>query len=381
MPFRREIMTSNLINTLRLSPKELHKLLEEFDKKQDGYQSPDREYVRSSFRVSSVELTITHSTGGKVTLPVATRNISKGGISILHSAFIHTGSRCSVSLKFPNGNPQVIDGKIVRCAHLTGRVHEIGISFDTQISTRDLLGLDPLNGSYSIETVNPDRLHGSILIVASSDMDCQLLLMFLEETNLSLSIANNIEDAISRAKKGADLVITDFYLEEETGPQLIEALRKEGLDMPAVVMTSDKSEPTLDTIREAQAAGILSKPISKDRLLQAIAEFLHADGDGGPLYTELDHANPTYPLVGKFLETITRTALDLEKSLREEDPQTCLKICRSLSGTGSPLGFPTISTLAMATEQRLAGGDIKSAKSEVRSLIVACRRIKAKPAA
>ena len=225
MPFRREIMTSNLINTLRLSPKELHKLLEEFDKKQDGYQSPDREYVRSSFRVSSVELTITHSTGGKVTLPVATRNISKGGISILHSAFIHTGSRCSVSLKFPNGNPQVIDGKIVRCAHLTGRVHEIGISFDTQISTRDLLGLDPLNGSYSIETVNPDRLHGSILIVASSDMDCQLLLMFLEETNLSLSIANNIEDAISRAKKGADLVITDFYLEEETGPQLIEALQ------------------------------------------------------------------------------------------------------------------------------------------------------------
>ncbi len=84
---------SDLINTLRLGQHELHKLLEEFDRGQTGTDHPDREFVRNSFRVGAIELTVVHSSGSEVTLPVATRNISKGGISLLHSAYIHTGSR------------------------------------------------------------------------------------------------------------------------------------------------------------------------------------------------------------------------------------------------------------------------------------------------
>ena len=369
------------VNTLRLGQHELHKLLEEFDQVESAEKTPDREFVRWSFRVGSVDLTIQHSTGSKVTLPVATRNISKGGIAILHSAFVHTGSICVVTLKLPGGKSMHIGGTVRRCAHLQGRVHEIGIAFKEQISTKDLLGLDPLNEAYSLEHVEPDRLHGSVLLVTACEMDCQLLLMFLEETNLELSTASSIEDAVARAQKGTDLIITDFHLDDETGPKLLDALHEVGLDMPTVIMTSDKSESTLDAIRDAEAAGILSKPITKERLLQAIAEFLHADGDGGPLYSELDQSSPTYPLVNKFLTDITRTALDLEKSLRDGDAQTCLKLCRSLSGNASPLGFPSISALSMACEQKLESGDTNSAKNEIRSLVVACRRIKAKPAA
>lgn len=127
-------------NTLRLNQRELHKLLETLEQRDGEDKSPDREFVRWSYRVESVNLVIEHSSGNKVNLPVATRNISRGGISILHSAFMHTGTPCEILLRLPGGNTQSVQGTVRRCAHLTGRVHEIGIQFKNQISTKTCSG-------------------------------------------------------------------------------------------------------------------------------------------------------------------------------------------------------------------------------------------------
>ena len=371
----------NLVNTLRLGQHELHRLLERFDQSQPSTSDPNREFVRWAFRVGAVELTVQHTTGSKVTLPVATRNISRGGISILHAAFIHVDTPCQIALKVPGGKTQRIQGKIVRCAHIEGRVHEVGIAFDEQISTKDLLGLDPLNEAYSLERVEPDHLHGSVLVVTPTDLDRDLILMFLEETQLALSTADNIENALARAEKGCELIIADYHLGEETGVQLISALREAGSDMPVIIMTSDKSESALDAIREAKASGILSKPVTKDRALQALAEFLHADGDGGPLYTTLKPTDTAYPLMGKFLMDVPRMALNLEKALKEDDKQACVAICRTLCGTAAPLGFPAISEIAIQVNKKLSAGNLKDASTDIRTLIVTCRRLKSKPAA
>lgn len=368
-------------NTLRLNQRELHKLLETLEQRDGEDKSPDREFVRWSYRLESVNLVIEHSSGHKVNLPVATRNISRGGISILHSAFMHTGTPCEILLRLPGGNTQSVQGTVRRCAHLTGRVHEIGIQFKNQISTKDLLGLDPLNEAYSLERVDPARLHGSALIVTSTDMDRDLMLTYLEDTNLTVNTADCIENAVSRAKKGADIILADYHIGDDTAPQLIAALTEAECDIPVIVLTSDKSVPFLDAIRASDAAGILSKPASKDRILQALAEFLHADGDGGPLYSNLNKQDPAFPLLGKFLTEITRTSLNLEKAVRESDDTTALEIVRNLSGSAAPLGFPIVSQLAIEAEEKLRESGIKSSASEIRALVVACRRIKSRPAA
>ncbi len=368
-------------NTLRLGQRELHSFLEQIEHNDSNWSKPDREFVRSSYRVESVQLIIEHGSGNKVTLPVATRNISRGGISILHSSFIHNGTPVEVALQLPGGAVISSTGKVVRCSHLTGRVHEIGIKFDHQISTKDLLGLDPLNGAYTLERVDPSRLHGSILILTTSDLDRDLLLMFLEDTNLVVNTADTIENAVTRLGKGCDLVIADYHLRAHTAPEFINAMHESGSDIPVVVLTSDKTESALDAVRESGASGILSKPTTRDKLFQAIAEFLHADGDGGPLYTTLSTADSTYPLLAKFLTEIPRMALNLEKAIRENDEQACVEIVRTLSGTAAPLGFPDISSLAIAAEKQLANKSPKGASTEIRALVIACRRIKAKPAA
>lgn len=370
-----------ITNTLRLNQRELHKFLETFDRDENQSSSPDREFVRWTYRVESVNLVIEHTSGNRVTLPVATRNISRGGISILHSSFVHPGTQCEIILNIPGGSIQSVMGTVRRCSHLSGRVHEIGIQFKNQISTKDLLGLDPLNEAYSLERVEPSRLHGSVLIVTSSEMDRELYTTFLDDTNLNVSTADSIENATARAQKGADIVLADYYIEEETAPSLITALSEVDIDVPVIILTSDKSEQALDSIRDSNAMGILTKPASKERILQALAEFLHADGDGGPLYSILEAGDSAYPLLNKFLSEISRTSLNLEKAAREGDETTCLKITRTLSGTAAPLGFPDISALSITAENQIASQGLKASLQDIRSLIVACRRIKARPAA
>lgn len=368
-------------NTLRLSQRELQQLLDQIEMQSNANEAPDREFVRWSYRVEAVQLTIEHSSGNSVTLPVATRNISRGGISVLHSSFVHSGTPVKITLNAPSGQPLTITGSVMRCTHLTGRIHEIGIKFNRQISTKDLLGLDPLNEAYSLERVDPARLHGSVLLVTASELDRDLMLMHLESTNLIINTADSIETAISRAQKGCELIVADYHLGQHSAVELLQELAKAQCDMPVVVLTSDKSETTLDEIRDANAAGILSKPTTKARLLQALAEFLHADGDGGPLYSTLRTEDSAYPLLTKFLTDIPRMALNLEKAVREDDPATCLSIVRTLSGTAAPLGFPEISNLAIAAERQLANKSPKGASAEIRTLVIACRRIKARPAA
>lgn len=378
MPMNR---AKSIQNTLRIGKRELNQFLEQIEQSSSGWNNPDREFVRAQYRLESVQLVIEHGSGNQVTLSVATRNISRGGISILHSAYIHADTPCEIILSLPEGTKQRVAGKVMRCSHLTGRVHDVGIKFNEQISTRDLLGLDPLNEAYSLERVEPARLHGGILILTTSDLDRDLLLMYLEDTNLAINAADNIENAVTRLQKGCDLIIADYNLGEQTTLDFIQAMHEAEFDVPVVVLTTDKSDNILDSIKQSGASGILSKPISRDKLYQAIAEFLHADGDGGPLYTTLSPTDSTYPLLTKFLTEIPRMALNLEKSIREDDSQACINIIRTLSGIAAPLGFPEISTLAIVAEGKLAKDTPRSAASEVRALVVACRRIKAKPAA
>lgn len=368
-------------NTLRLGERELNQFLEQIEQSSSDWISPDREFVRAQYRVESVQLVIEHGSGNQVTLSVATRNISRGGISILHSAYIHPDTPCEIILTLPEGKKQRIAGKVMRCSHLMGRVHDVGIKFNVQISTRDLIGLDPLNEAYSLERVEPARLHGGILILTTSELDRDLLLMYLEDTNLAINSAATIDNAVARLHKGCDLVIADYNLGEQTTSDFIQAMQEAEMDIPVVVLTSDKSDNVLDAIKLSGASGILSKPISRDKLYQAIAEFLHADGDGGPLYTTLSPTDSTYPLLTKFLTEIPRMTLNLEKSIREDDSQACASIIRTLSGIAAPLGFPEISTLAIVAENKLAECTPRSSTCEIRALIVACRRIKAKPAA
>jgi len=367
-------------NTLRIGIRELNALLNKIDELQPDKPNPNRDFVRWDFRIVRADLTVEHATGSKVILPVATRNISRGGISVLHSSFVYPKSRCHIAVKLENGQELNMDGIVMRCNHIGGKVHELGIKFDEEISTRDLLGLDPMQEAYSLECIDPEGLHGTILLITSAELDQQLLVKLLEDTSLSISVATDSETALKRAQKGCELILTDYRVGEETAADILMVLRAEGIDAPVLVMTADSSDEVRDEMRMAGASGLITKPFSRDKLLQALAEFLLGDGDSGPLYTTLTETDPAYELLGKFLSDLPRTILTLEKTLRESDYDACISICQSLANSAAPLGFESIGHIAVQANRALSKGSaVRDAAADIRQLIIACRRIKTKP--
>ena len=366
------------VNSLRLGVRELNALLNRIEQKNPDSGSADRDFVRWSFRVVRADLTIEHHGGSSVTFSVATRNISRGGVSVLHSAFAYPGSRCSIVIHLEDGNTLEAEGQIARCQHLGGKVHELGIKFKEQISTKALLGLDPMHEAYSLEHIDPKRLMGTVLVACDGQLDQQLIFKLLEDTGLNIVFADEIEKAIEKAKKGCELVLTDYQIGQDSGTDLVMSLRADGIDCPILVMTSMNTEDVRDEMRMAGASGFISKPIVRTRLIQALGEFLLGDGDGGPIYSALESDDPAFELLTKFLSDLPRTILTLEKALHEDDRSGCHEIIRSLAGTAEPLGFPSISALALKADRALTTGNgLRDAASDVRQLIIACRRIKA----
>ncbi len=61
---------------------------------------------------------------------LSVRDISNGGMGIMHANFVHVGSGCSFALVGPNRKLILrINGEVVRCTHYRGNVHDIGIKF------------------------------------------------------------------------------------------------------------------------------------------------------------------------------------------------------------------------------------------------------------
>ena len=64
---------------------------------------------------------------------VVPRDVSEGGVSFLHGVFVYSGTVCVTLLRTRDKETMLVPGKVVRCTHVTGRVHEVGVKFDTRI--------------------------------------------------------------------------------------------------------------------------------------------------------------------------------------------------------------------------------------------------------
>lgn len=364
-------------NTLRLGQRELLKLVQAMDDGSDA-QTSSREHVRWEFAKTRVELTVNQPGGSRQTMIVATRNLSRRGIGVLHSAYVYPKSVCEICFTLDDGERISVAGEVMRCTHVDGRVHDVGIRLQSEISTRDVLGLDPMLEAYSLEHVEPGSLHGTVLLMAGSELEQQILVRALEETNLTILVAEDEESAIQKIERGVDLMLCDSFLTDgSSGVDLVAELRGSGFDSPVIVMGSADAGQERDDIRMSGANGFLSKPVSAKRVLQALAEFLLGGGDGSPMYTSLSRSDPAMELMETFLRELPRLALELENSMKDNDLNQALRVCRVLQGTGEPLGFAELSELGARAERALTkSANARAGCAELRTLMIACRRVK-----
>jgi hypothetical protein len=71
--------------------------------------------------------------GGVATFSVTPRDISTSGIGFFHAAYIHPGTVCTLLMRTLHGEPVSISGCIMRCRHVSGRIHEVGVLFEHEV--------------------------------------------------------------------------------------------------------------------------------------------------------------------------------------------------------------------------------------------------------
>ena len=73
------------------------------------------------------------------------RNISRTGIGLLHGQFVHVQTGCTIHLKTLKGKLVGVKGRIVRCRHVVGRVHELGVQFEEPLDLDTVLPAETLS--------------------------------------------------------------------------------------------------------------------------------------------------------------------------------------------------------------------------------------------
>lgn len=134
---RGEPIPPGYVDVLRLSEPERRLVLEEFTGKGVGAEKRRAARVSCGLRVRAL-IDVTQFQGGQGHFVVYTVDISNSGIGFLHGGYLHQNTACVVKLRSEDGSPFAIEGKIVRCQLVRGRVHEVGVEFSAAIDLENL---------------------------------------------------------------------------------------------------------------------------------------------------------------------------------------------------------------------------------------------------
>lgn len=370
-------------NTVRMKATELQKLNEELEAANRGGH-----HARKSIRLEYLQLSVRvemHQGGGATTnLQYAARNISGDGIGILHNSYVHPSTRCTVYLKHRDGREIPIEASAVRCRHVKGLIHEVGLRFKTPINVREFLNVDPMDGRFTLEAVDPQKLTGSLLHVEDSPMDRRLVRHYLAETALNIVSVEDGKTALERIGEGFDAIIVDNDLSDMTGMVLVEQMRSKGITAPIIMLTADTRPSAKEAARAARVSAVLSKPTTKEIVLQALAEFLMIDNAGsadagGALTSTLSPGDPTFKFVPEFVDELKQFAEKINKAIAANDTGAARRLAYQIKGAAPALGFASIGEAANTAMLALdATGGVADCAKQLRLLVSLCLRAKAK---
>lgn len=363
-------------NTIGLASRDLNPFLDDLDRTQ-GETDKRRTYVRWPYRNAALPLKLIHPGGNTVHLTVAARNLSCGGVSVLHNAYVYSGSRCVVTLPHPKLGSTELAGTVKRCIHRRGTIHELGIQFDKEINAKEYFVVDPMKDWFSLENVNKEELSGHMLHVDGSPMEQSLIKHYLRGTQVRLQQASSIEEAVAIAEGGVDLVLTDFDLGGgKTGADLVLLLRAKNIHCPVMFATVNATPQTRERAQEVGVTAFLIKPVTQQKLLRAVAEFLTVGGGTDPNGTTLPEDHPNRCLIPSFITQLQDVIRRMELAIKREDVGVCRTLAIQLAGAAPAMGFTRMAKVAESAAKSLASTmSVKESASLLRALVSTCEAV------
>lgn len=357
-------------NTINLGVAALAGLLDRFDAG-SGAGQHHRVFSRWPFRLENVPLELSHPGGGAVNLRMACRNLSRGGLGLLHNAFVHPGSACRVEIPHPQRGKVRLTGRIVRCTHRAGVVHELGVKFDHHIDPREYVGVDAFSNMFAYERADPEMLEARVLHLEASELQRETVKRSLAETRISLAQAGTLAEAVLAGEEcGAALLSMD--LEEADPRSALETLRQAGFGGGVIGLARDASRRTRDRAHAAGLRIVLVRPLAKETLWRALAEVLVVSPSLGAGGVRLGEAEAEARLKSLGVE--------LREAVAGGDAARARQACARLAELGRGMGWVEVRALADRGLQALSRGPgLGAADDMLQALLSACGA--ARPAA
>lgn len=132
--------SGEFLDMVRLSMKERHRLLSILDSEQSLRSGENaRKSPRQAYRAATAPMVVIQPGGSVSAYLVVTRNISAGGMAVIHGGYIHAGTECRLMLGTIDGEKVVVPGRVRRCRHIKGNLHEIGVEFLKAVAPEDFV--------------------------------------------------------------------------------------------------------------------------------------------------------------------------------------------------------------------------------------------------
>jgi signal transduction histidine kinase/CheY-like chemotaxis protein/putative methionine-R-sulfoxide reductase with GAF domain/HPt (histidine-containing phosphotransfer) domain-containing protein len=251
----------------------------------------------------------------------------------------------------------------------------------------------------------PEQMPSLRILLADDNAAGQLVgQKMLEKIGCVVQVASNGLETLQMLEEGEfDLILMDVEMPEMDGLQITRAIREReagsGQHIPIIAVTAYAMKEDQERCLEAGMDGYLSKPVSSERLYDAIARFSspNRDGDvallaaspqGEETTTEIDLAAAMEVVggdgellreaVGLFLEQdYPRQLRDLREGLERQDAQTVKAAAHGLKGSLGSFGGRAARDLALRLETMGREGKLSGAQSVLEEFEAAVERFAA----
>ncbi len=370
-------------NLLRLGEGEIEKILARMD--QDAAEARPKALRRSDrfeFRRARLPVIVRHKGGTEARLLLCARNLSEGGISLIHTGYVHPGTTLHVHLTMLKGEVVAIPGQVASCRYISGRLHEIGVRFDHPIDAASFC--EPQAGIVSPGvgvSASPPKLCGRALCMMDDESERKRVMGWLEETGLTVTASEEVAAVL------AVLAIPPH-------PQLIlcsEPPPTEGAGTAVSQMRAAAFAGVVLALAEAPdgaappegADAVLGRPprrMSLFKLLHGFAGRLGGVDPGGPIYSALVGESGMVSVLEHYAEQVKGWAEQIKESLATGDTTKAIAACKSLASTAQGHGFPGLAGAAaqgVVVLNRRAEGGAASEQDEapISQLLDLCARI------